>query len=413
MKNWLLVLLLFATVGSIGQSAENGMLFEHAANWQSVLTKAKKENKMIFVDAYTTWCGPCKMMAKNIFPLEEVGKFYNANFINLKVQLDTTKKDNAEVVSWYKDAHDIMIKYNVQVFPTYLFISPDGKLLHRAVGASDATAFIAKGKNALDPNTQYYTLKDKYNAGQKDPALLKALATAAVEAYDQENISVFGNAYLATQTNLLTEENIRFMSKFTFSSKDKGFDMMIKNPDAFDAVLGKGASKAAVRMIVMQEEVYPVIFSRSQAPIKWEELEKTLVTKYPSFGAEYTSYAKVNYFMSQGNWDYFAPAITSYMQLYGADVNPAELNNFAWAVFENCADMNCVEQAVQWANRAKAVKDANYYDTYANLLYKSGKRNEAIQAQEATIAVAKETKNDNIADFEATLKKMKAGEKTW
>jgi thiol-disulfide isomerase/thioredoxin len=389
------------------------MKFEHETTWKAILAKAKKENKFIFVDAFTTWCGPCKMMAKNIFPLEDVGKFYNANFINVKVQLDTTKNDNAEVVKWYSDAHDIMVNYKVQVFPTYLFISPDGKLLHRAVGSSDAAAFIAKGQHALDPNTQYYTLKDKYTAGQKDPALLKALATAAVEAYDQENISLYGNAYLATQTNLLTEENIRFMSKFTFSSKDKGFEMMMKNPDAFDAVLGKGSSKSAVRMIVMQEEVYPVIWNRTGAPVKWDELEKTLVTKYPSYGAEYTAYAKVNYFMSQGNWDGFAPAVTSYMQQYGADVNPVELNNFAWAVFENCADMNCVEQAVEWAKRAMAVKDANYYDTYANLLYKSGKRDQAIKAQETTIAVAKETKNDNLEEFEATLKKMKAGEKTW
>jgi thioredoxin-related protein len=413
MKKMILAITLFASIGVMAQTAEKGMKFEHDLTWKAILAKAKKENKFIFIDAFTTWCGPCKVMAKNIFPLESVGDFYNANFINVKVQLDTTRNDNAEVVRWYSDAHNIMVNYNVQVFPTYLFISPDGKLLHRAVGASDAAAFIAKGQHALDPATQYFTLKEKYNAGQKDATLLKALATAAVEAYDQENIAVFSNAYLATQTNLLTEENIRFMSKFTFSSKDKGFEMMIQQPAAFDAVLGKGAAKKFTRMIVMQEDVYPVIWSRTGSPANWVELENKMTTKYPAFGAEFTAFAKVNYLMSQGNWDDFAPAVMSYMQQYGAAEDAAELNSFAWAVFQNCADMNCVEQAAEWAKRATATKDPNYFDTYANLLYKSGQRDDAIKAQEATVALAKEIGHQNLEDFEANLQKMKAGQKTW
>jgi thioredoxin-related protein len=413
MKKILLFVFLMGGMLAMAQTTDKGMNFEHDLTWKAIQAKAKKENKIIFVDAFTTWCGPCKLMAKKIFPLEEVGNFYNANFINVKVQLDTTKNDNAEVVRWYADAHDIMVRYNVRVFPTYLFISPDGKLLHRAVGSSDATTFIAKGKKALDPATQYYTLKDKFDNGQREPELLKALALAAEEAYDEANQPIFVNAYLGTQKDLFTEENIRFVSKLTTSSKDKGFELMLKNPAAFDAVLGAGSSKSTIRNIVMQEDVFSALFSRTGAPVKWEELEKSLQTKYPAFAAEFLGYAKVNYFMSQGNWEKFAPAVTSYMQQFGADVSPVELNNFAWAVFENCADMNCVEQAVEWAKRATAAKDPNYLDTYANLLYKTGKREEAIKAQEATVALAKATNHENLNEFENVLQKMKEGKKTW
>ena len=410
-----IVLLGFLMVGvlAMAQTTEKGMNFEHDLTWKAIQAKAQKENKIIFVDAFTTWCGPCKMMAKKIFPLEEVGDFYNANFINVKVQLDTTKNDNAEVVRWYADAHDIMVKYSVRVFPTYLFISPEGKLLHRAVGASDAATFIAKGKKALDPATQYYTLKEKFDNGQRDPELLKTLAFAAEEAYDEANQSIFVNAYLASQKDLLTPENITFISKLTSSSKDMGFDLMLKNTAAFDAVLGAGKSKATIRNIAMQEDVFPVLFGRSAAPVNWEELEKKLQAKYPAFANEFLGYAKVNYFMSQGNWEKFAPAVTSYMQQFGAEVNPMELNNFAWAVFENCSDMDCVEQAVEWAKRATAVKDPNFLDTYANLLYKSGKKKEAIKAQEATIALAKAANHENLKEFENGLQKMKEGKKTW
>ena len=44
-------------------------------NWKEILEIAKKENKLVFVDNYTSWCGPCKKMVSEIFPLKEVGDF--------------------------------------------------------------------------------------------------------------------------------------------------------------------------------------------------------------------------------------------------------------------------------------------------------------------------------------------------
>lgn len=392
---------------------ESGIQFEHNTTWQAVLEKAKKENKYIFVDAFTTWCGPCKMMAKNIFPKPEVGAFINTNFINLKVQLDTTKNDNAEVKAWYKDAHDIMVNYEVKVFPTYLFLDPNGKLVHRSVGSSDAATFIAKAKRALDPATQYFTLKEKFTAGDRTPALLKTLANAAMEAYDLPNVKLFADAYVATQTNLITKENIEFLCSLTQSSRDKGFALMMQHPEAVDEVLGKGKSKNTVRAIIMQEDVFPIIWNRSEKAFEWSTISQQLKQKYGQTGVETAAYAQVFYYQQTGNWDDFAPAVTKFMQQFGSDLSAAELNSFAWAIFEHCSDMNCVEQAVEWAKKAAIEKDANYLDTYANLLYKSGKRKEAIAAQEQTIALAKATGNPNVDDFEATLAKMKKGEKTW
>src|SRR6187455_469801 len=116
----LLLLLLVLPLFSI---ARQGMHFEHQLSWKEIQAKAKAENKYIFVDAFTTWCGPCREMAANVFPMEKVGQFFNDKFVNVKVQLDTTANDNDEVKKWYADAHDIMNDYKVQVFPTYLFLN--------------------------------------------------------------------------------------------------------------------------------------------------------------------------------------------------------------------------------------------------------------------------------------------------
>ena len=83
------------------QKKENvGAHFIHSVpNWNKIVAQAKKENKFIFVDCYTTWCGPCKEMSKEIFPKKKVGNFFNKTFINVAFQLDTTKKDNANVIA--------------------------------------------------------------------------------------------------------------------------------------------------------------------------------------------------------------------------------------------------------------------------------------------------------------------------
>ena len=60
----------------------DGIVFKKD-DWSAILAQAKAEDKLIFVDAYTTWCGPCKKMDRDVFPQMEVGSFYNAMFINV------------------------------------------------------------------------------------------------------------------------------------------------------------------------------------------------------------------------------------------------------------------------------------------------------------------------------------------
>lgn len=58
-----------------------GISFKHDA-WETIKTMAQKEHKGIFVDCYTTWCGPCKMLSRYVFTNDTVGAFFNTNYIN-------------------------------------------------------------------------------------------------------------------------------------------------------------------------------------------------------------------------------------------------------------------------------------------------------------------------------------------
>ncbi len=411
MKRLLSAALLLLSISVFAQE-EKGMHFEHGQTWDAIKAKAKAENKYIFVDAFTTWCGPCKMMAATIFPQESVGAFFNDKYINVKVQLDTTKKDNEEVVGWYKDAHDIMVNYKVNVFPTYLFFSPDGELVHRSVGSSEAPAFIAKGQDALDPEKQYYTLVRKYEAGEKDPTFLRNLATASQNAYDREGIAKYSKEYLATQKDLLTAENIKFLGDFTQTSKDPGFNLMVKNAAAFNKVLGEGKAEETIKAIVMQEEVYPKVFRSKEAP-NWTVLQSSLTAKYPTIAKEAVSQAKVMYYSNKADWPNFSVAFTNHLKAYGKKTTPEQLNQYAWAVFEGCDDLACVKQAVEWSKKSvDLTSNPMFIDTYANLLHKTGNQAEAVKWEEKAIAILKE-KNEDYKGYEETLEKIKKGEKTW
>ena len=64
-----------------------GIVFEEG-QWADILKKAADQNKPIFVDAYTTWCGPCKWMAKNTFTDEKVGAYFTENYLAYKMDME-------------------------------------------------------------------------------------------------------------------------------------------------------------------------------------------------------------------------------------------------------------------------------------------------------------------------------------
>ncbi|MDQ2721558.1 MAG: thioredoxin domain-containing protein [Bacteroidota bacterium] len=75
--NKVIITIAFTVALQLTQAQEKGIKFEHGITWSQVLAKAKTENKYIFVDCYTTWCGPCKQMDATVFPVEDVGNFFN------------------------------------------------------------------------------------------------------------------------------------------------------------------------------------------------------------------------------------------------------------------------------------------------------------------------------------------------
>ena len=150
------VVLLFLVVFSASLYAQEvGIKFSKDSLLSDALAQAKKEGKLVFIDCYTTWCGPCKRLAKDIFPLKEVGDFYNSHFINLS--FDMEKGEGLKIRK----------QYGVQAFPTLLFLNSNGEMMHLGLGSMPAEAFISLGNTALDDTKNLRSITVKMKAGDK------------------------------------------------------------------------------------------------------------------------------------------------------------------------------------------------------------------------------------------------------
>lgn len=112
---------------------EEGIQF-FTGTWQQALDKAKKENKVIFLDAFASWCGPCKMMKHKTFTDKGVADFYNKNFVN--VAIDMEKGEGPALAE----------KYGVDSYPSLIYIKADGKAMGKVVGYHKPKDFLGIGE---------------------------------------------------------------------------------------------------------------------------------------------------------------------------------------------------------------------------------------------------------------------------
>lgn len=100
-------------------------------SFEKAKAEAKKTGKLIFIDAYASWCGPCKMMDRNTFSNEKVGEIFNERFINLKIDMEKSE-----------DGPMLSRMFRVTAYPTFLWVDGDGKLIKRELGYKTPEQFI-------------------------------------------------------------------------------------------------------------------------------------------------------------------------------------------------------------------------------------------------------------------------------
>lgn len=140
-------LLLVAANGLFAQITFTEGTFEEA------LAKAKAEKKNLFIDFYANWCGPCKVMAAQVFTIPPVGDYFNEHFINCKLDCDAAA--NKEVVKRYK----------VESLPTLMFLDSKGEVLRTLVGAVTPDVLMLEAQIATGEELPFEKLYEKLYLG--------------------------------------------------------------------------------------------------------------------------------------------------------------------------------------------------------------------------------------------------------
>ena len=133
-------------------NAQEGVKFEDLT-FKEALAKAKAENKLVFMDCYTSWCGPCKKMLNTVFVQKEAGDFFNPRFVNIKYDME--KGEGIELAK----------QFNVKSFPTFCIIRPDGSIQHKVGGAGSLNSFLGWVERGLHEETSLDFLNKQYEKG--------------------------------------------------------------------------------------------------------------------------------------------------------------------------------------------------------------------------------------------------------
>ena len=237
-----LMLLLFTCplFGIAQTEGSAGIRWTEGMSWERVKEQAKRENKFIFVDAYATWCGPCKKMDNEVYTDNEVGNLINSKFISVRLQMDKTDHDDEATKTWLVFADALAKKYEIDGYPYFLFFKPDGELLYKVAGYHGTDSFIEVANDALtDPEARYKKNLGLFSSGQLKPAAMIELAKTAKDKKDRkkaiEIVKQFKETYLdkASMDEVIQKDNLRILVEYPWELirvDDRYFNLFFQQP---------------------------------------------------------------------------------------------------------------------------------------------------------------------------------------
>lgn len=426
-----------------------GIQWTEGLSWEEVKAKAKQENKYIFLDVFATWCGPCKLMDKEVYSNDTLGDYYNQRFISVKVQMDQTAADGEQVKSWYKDAEAIGKQYRVEAYPSFIFLDPQGTIVEKQSGFKPAKEMLVLAQTALqpgkvyqDPYAEYDSLVADYKRGIKKMDRMPYMIQMAFEydtALARKVIKEYTDYCLTLPpTQRYNKDNLQMWSNFALSSKTRAFQFFLKDGAIIDRIMNqKGFAQVVVCRTIENEIVWPFLKAASNnspqmnpGPVlsgpaikanyseaNWKSLYKTIRSKYGKSNARRSvQNAKIEWYMRNRNLPAMAREQFNNLKTYSPDItkeNAGIWNSIIWNIFLYSTSKKDMSEVLAWAQKLMEItpNSTNVLDTYANLQYKLGRREEALVWQQKAIAAANnKTKKESLMQV---LEQMQRGEPTY
>ncbi|TRX60184.1 DUF255 domain-containing protein [Fulvivirga sp. M361] len=356
-----------------------GIQFQQGT-WKDILKKSRVENKLIFFDGYTTWCGPCKTMAKDVFTNDTIADFFNENFINVKFDMEKG------------EGIDLKKHYKVAAYPTYIYIDGNGNEIHRTVGSTSVEQFAKYGEDALSEDRTLSYLKKQYESGNREAALVTAYLSALKVAYNRKEVSNVAVEFLdgLKGKQLLTEGNWLIIKDYLSDAESKSFAYLVNNRKKFYQLYDKKEVDDKIYNTYLNT-VHKYVTYNDDKTVNFDEdgFNKYLKSVNKS-GVDrkerIIAYSTVNNLASRREWARYAEEIDKGLANGNIEKSPLILYNYALTIKRVEESPEILSKAAHWAKLGGDVepnKDyvARYYNLQADLLVKAGKTDEAAAAR--------------------------------
>jgi len=452
MKRFFLAFLLLPVIANaqisnavVKENAEGGIKWTTGLSWEQIKQKAKTENKYIFLDVYATWCGPCKDMDATVFTNDSVGEYFKKHFINIKVQLDRTAKDDEQVKSWYEDAATIAKQYHISSLPTFIFFNSQGNRTEQRTGYQKVYEFISLAQSAIEPGKRYSDFYVRYDSLIADyrkgivhydqlPDMIRA--ATRVDTASRQELMKLHKEYVITlpAKKRYTKQNIKFWSSLDLGFDSPLFKFFLVDASKINKVMGyDGYAALVVDKVIQSQIVTPFLTeqnTRKEIPMAgmyldltsaglhsdsseadWKKLYNIIKEQFNHKIAERNLLqAKIDWFMRHGNVPAYCTLFLTKLEKYPPELKNigGAINNIAFDAFEHVIDTGVLNGYIKWM---KAVIDCSspigcWLDTYANLLYKVGRKKEALEWEEKAVLSG----TGNVGKYRETCEKMRKGE---
>ena len=353
------IISLFIFCLSLSLFSQETIKFENLT-FKEILAKAKAEKKLVFMDAFAVWCGPCKLMEKNVFTLPAVREYYNANFINAR--FDMEKGEGREIAA----------KYAIRSYPSFLFLNGDGEVVLKNYGYMDEENFIAFGKEANNPKLTESSYKELFEKGEKDPEfLLNMMRLYADNDYEMAK-KVSERYFMVKAKDPLTKDDLGLLLYFIKSTEDQNYKIFTKR-------------KAEVEKLMSAD-----VYKQFDANIKISKIMETALNQEtgviddsyfyknatPLIGKEDAEVAlnrmKVIFYPNVGNFVGYEKAALDYYK-NDEGFTSEELLKAAWFFSQNITNKESLKTAAMWAEKS-VMQGENSENTYilASLYAKTG-----------------------------------------
>lgn len=334
MKFSILILIIQFSLFAEAKEISKKSIFEKIS-FKEALTKAKKEKKFIFLDAYADWCTPCIWMDENVYKDAEVHSAMKDKFISIQIDFD-------------KEEFSLKEKLKIDTYPILLFFNPKGELIHRFRGPLKAKEFLEEKEKSTNPSKAYYPLKNKFDKTNISRAELFDLIYASYNAWGSVDNSIL-DTYLMREKDIYSAENWKIIDTFLVNLDSFTFKLLKNKKVQFQKFHGKDIVE-----------------------------KKFLLTQ-------------MEYYSRKEEWEKYAKIAFEYAEKY-LDNDWKSLDGIAWKLSEHISDVKILKRAETLAK--KSIKlEPNFlnYETHAILLLKLGKLKESHFAISTSINLAKDS----------------------